>query len=69
MDYAWLCDFRGMIYPIAFGAPSYAGSYRLVYFEDFKVLQFRTPSGEWKYVKIIPHHIRGVYSAAKYAGL
>lgn len=66
MNTFWLCPMRGLIPALRFGAPSYAGSYRLVYFDGFKALQ-RRKGDAWEFVGgALPMHYRGgVYGAIK----
>ena len=69
MGTEWLCEVRGLISPHSIGNPSYAGNYRLVYFQDFKALQVKR-AGDWVFInRVIPSNIRGVYAAMKYLGV
>lgn len=65
----WLCEVRGLIQAKAVGSASYAGNYRLVYFDGFKALQFKRQGKFAFYPRIVPNHIRSSYQAAAYFGV
>lgn len=64
-NFAWNCEMRGLIYAKRTGAPSYAGTYMAIYFDDFKVLAIRN-GGTWKLInKAYPlNYPGGVYGMA-----
>ena len=59
INFAWLCEVRGLIHAKSTGSPTYGGAYMAVYFEDFKALAIRR-DGSWVLInKAFPLNYRG----------
>lgn len=69
-QFAWICEVRGMLYAEKEGSPSYAGSYKVIYFKEFKTVAYKK-GGKWVLAnKIFPLSYRGgVYAMARDLGL
>lgn len=66
MQFAYLCDFRGLIYATKTGNVSYGGNYMSVYFDNFKMLAYRN-AGSWKLAsRVFPlNYPGGCYAMAR----
>lgn len=65
-SFKWLDEVGNIIEAERVGDISYAGSYCMVYFRNFKALAIKR-NGKWALVnRIVPNYIRGCYAAAQY---